>query len=24
MQGIVKTVPLLCFLLLGCDPAEKE
>ena len=24
MQGIVKAVPLLCFLLLGCDPAEKE
>ncbi|EME8415370.1 DUF3304 domain-containing protein [Klebsiella oxytoca] len=24
MQEIVKAVPLLCFLLLGCDPAEKE
>ncbi|MEB6478041.1 DUF3304 domain-containing protein, partial [Klebsiella oxytoca] len=24
MQGIVKAAPLLCFLLLGCDPAEKE
>ncbi|EOV5130592.1 hypothetical protein ACOA15_004696 [Klebsiella oxytoca] len=24
MQRIVKAVPLLCFLLLGCDPAEKE
>ena len=24
MQEIVKAVLLLCFLLLGCDPAEKE
>lgn len=24
MQGIFKAAPLLCFLLMGCDPAAKE